>query len=212
MKEVWKNVKGYEGRYQISNLGRVKSLIAPNGKPVEKILKPGVSPQGYLFVSLCKNYKTKSFRIHRLVAQAFIPNLEDKPQVNHKNGIKSDNKVSNLEWSTPKENTKHAFENGLASNKGKRNPMYGKKGILCPNYGKKLSDSSRKKLSESRKGSNNPAARSVICITTGEIFKTIKEAEEKYKLSKGDVSKCCLGKQKTTRSLTSGKRLTWKYL
>lgn len=107
--EVWKDINGYEGLYQVSNLGNVKSL--KYGK--ERILKPDVSKFGYLFVDLCKNNICKSFRVHRLVAIVFIPNLENKEQVNHINGIKTDNMVQNLEWVTAKENIQHAYDNGL---------------------------------------------------------------------------------------------------
>lgn len=97
MKETWKNVRGYEGLYQISDLGRVKSL--------KKILKPSNSE--YKRVNLYKNGKIKTYYIHRLVAEAFIPNPENKPQINHKDENKYNNNVNNLEWCTHKENMNH---------------------------------------------------------------------------------------------------------
>ena len=105
--EIWRTVPDYEN-YQISNFGRVKSLW----KSKAKILKPAFC-NGYLRVDLCKDGKQKLFRVHRLIAQAFIPNPEGKPQVNHKDGHPMNNYVENLEWATHEENLKHAFDTGL---------------------------------------------------------------------------------------------------
>ena len=94
MKEIWKDKKDYEGLYQVSNLSRVKSIKF--GK--ERILKPVTNSSGYLFVKLCKDGKVKAFTVHRLVAEAFIPNPDNLPCVNHKDECKSNNVVNNLEW------------------------------------------------------------------------------------------------------------------
>lgn len=116
MKEIWKDIKNYESLYQISNTGKVKSIKR------NIILKPSKNRKGYLHVILFKNGKTKVGRIHRLVAETFIPNPYNKPQVNHVNCIKTDNRVENLEWNTQSENQKHAFANGLQTNIGNNNP------------------------------------------------------------------------------------------
>ena len=100
-REIWKDIKGYEGLYQVSNLGRVKRVTT------NRILKSSKHVSGYLMVNLCKNSVTSHQRIHRLVAQAFIPNPENKPDVNHIDEDKTNNMVSNLEWSTKKENCNH---------------------------------------------------------------------------------------------------------
>ena len=98
MSEEWRDIKGYEEKYQVSNLGRVKSLKDRYGNYREKILKYSKNNRGYLTVSLCKNSKVKLFTVHRLVAQAFIENSNNYPEVNHKDENKENNRVDNLEW------------------------------------------------------------------------------------------------------------------
>lgn len=117
-KEIWKDIKDYEGLYQVSNLGRVKrlarSFIMKNGMRrtyKEKILSnKGLDKDGYVLRILSKDNKPKTFKMHRLVAQAFIPNQEELPEVNHKNGIKNDNRVENLEWISTSQNQKHSIK------------------------------------------------------------------------------------------------------
>ena len=124
MKEIWKDIEGYEGIYQVSSNGNVKSLSRmilftsklnkkyerPYG---EKTLSPKVDKDGYLLVNLYLNKSPKTHKVHRLVATHFIDNLESKPQVNHIDGMKTNNEVQNLEWVTPKENLAHASLEGL---------------------------------------------------------------------------------------------------
>ena len=107
--EQWKDIKNYEGIYQASNLGRVKRLYK-NGK--EKILTQRMQ-NGYMVVDLCIRGQRKNLKVHRLIAEAYIINPLGKPCVNHKNGIKTDNKIENLEWCTYSENIKHAYKTGL---------------------------------------------------------------------------------------------------
>ena len=115
--EIWRDIKGYEGLYQISNLGRVKSLGRKSYSNVclkDKILNPALEcKNGYKRVCLCKDGKEKRIKVHRLVAQAFIPNPDNKPIINHKDGNKLNNSVDNLEWISRSDNVKHAYQIGL---------------------------------------------------------------------------------------------------
>lgn len=121
--EVWKDIEGYEGLYQVSTLGRVKSL-ARERVSKDKILKS--SGVRYKLVCLYKSGIVKYVKVHRLVANAFISNPENKPQVNHKDGNKFNNSVSNLEWATSKENCIHAVQTGLSVvPKGEKSHLFG---------------------------------------------------------------------------------------
>ncbi len=117
MNVLIKNVPNYEGLYVIDSLGNVVSLPKIDGSRFVnryKILKTKVNRSGYVEVSLCKEGKQKTFLLHRLIALAFIPNPENYPCVNHKNGIKTDNRIDNLEWCSHSFNTLHAYENNLS--------------------------------------------------------------------------------------------------
>ena len=119
MKEIWKDIEGYEGYYQISNLGRVKSLEryvntrweTPRIER-EKILKSCPDSYGYLTNILSKENVKRRYYLHQLIAKAFIPNPHNKPCVNHKDLDRLNNNIDNLEWCTKSENTKHGWENG----------------------------------------------------------------------------------------------------
>jgi hypothetical protein len=117
--EVWKDIKGYEGLYQVSSLGKVKSLERliwngyTNHKRKEIMLSLCKCNKGYIVIRLSKNNVQSTYKVHRLVAKAFIKDIKLKPQINHINGIKDDNRVDNLEWCTNSENQSHAVLTGL---------------------------------------------------------------------------------------------------
>lgn len=128
MQEIWKDIKNYEGLYQVSNLGNVKSLkryVNTNGgaKRIvrEKILKPVIDNTGYYVVSLWKENICTRTHIHRIVIENFVPNFLNKPFVNHIDGNKLNNCITNLEWCTPQENNVHAYATGLNPSRKKVN-------------------------------------------------------------------------------------------
>ena len=117
MEEIWKDIPGTDGQYQASTFGRIRSTDKPvwNGKGMAKhkgrVLKLGFNHKGYLCLQKCRNVPTQS--VHRLIALTFIPNPDNKPQINHIDGNKQNNHVENLEWCTNGENAKHAYMIGL---------------------------------------------------------------------------------------------------
>lgn len=133
--EIWKDIIGFEGLYQVSNLGRVKSLqrIVSCGKGdrvvKERIKRISKHNMGYEVYNLFKNGKCYPHLRHRLIAVHFIPNPKNLPEINHKNGNKKDNSIENLEWCSYSRNLKHAYEIGLRQ---KRPPLLGKLGAEHP--------------------------------------------------------------------------------
>lgn len=158
--EIWKNIEGYEGLYQVSNIGRVKSLARNGCGAKDKLVVIQENNCGYDTVLLSKTNIRKRHLVHRLVAIAFVENPEHKPHVNHINGIKKINGYSNLEWVTRSENVIHAMKNGLKQDYG---------------IGKARSAEHRANLSESLKGRKSP------CGNAGK--KRSAEAIEKFKKS-----------------------------
>lgn len=177
--EVWKDVVGYEGLYQVSNLGRVKSVERykdNNGTKQlvkERILKQGENKKGgYLKVDLWKNNKSKTLYVHRLVAIAFIDNPTNKPTVNHIDGNHKNNHVSNLEWATQKEQNEHIYKTNLKD---------------------------KESIDKTIKAMNEANSKSIICIETGETFISIAQAERELNI-KG-IGAVCRGKRKSCGGL-----------
>lgn len=154
MEEIWKDVVGYEGFYQVSNLGRVKRIKSGRGARAGKILKQSLRgrdyPGDYPAVYLTKDSKTIAYSVHRIVCTAFHNNPEHKPCVNHINGVKTDNRAENLEWVTYQENNIHAWSTGL--NSAKPISEETRKRLSEAFKGRHHSEESRKKISESHKG------------------------------------------------------------
>lgn len=135
--EEWRFIIGHEGQYQVSNKGRIRSIdrefIRSNGRVMKlksKIMKLNITSEGYVGITLHLKGKNKSYRVHRLVAQAFISNKENKETVNHKDCNKQNNKVSNLEWNSVLENVRHARANNLYPSKVPNNRLEGE--VLSP--------------------------------------------------------------------------------
>lgn len=172
--EIWRDIPGYEGLYQISNCGRVKALPKLQGYIMrsERILTPVVC-KGYLIVHLSKNGIVKNTLVHRLVAETFIDNPDNLPVVNHIDGNKQNPKVNNLEWVTQSENVKHAFKLGLAK---------------APKYW------------SGKRGKDHCSSKAVKCTETGEVFNSITEAQEKYKTT--HISGVLHGNRKTAAGHT----------
>lgn len=133
--ELWLPIVGYEGLYEVSNMGRVKSLsrVVQNSVYGNKVLKGCILSQTqlkskYLAVGLSNMGTSKTYRVHRIVALHFVENPENKPEVNHKWGNKLDNRACMLEWATRIENIHHALNTGLTNQKGVNSNLYGKKG------------------------------------------------------------------------------------
>lgn len=190
MEEIWKDIKGYEGIYQVSNTGKIKSLdriiyqdkdgLTYSRLIKGKVLKYNYDKQGYLLVHLCINGIRKCFKVHRLVAEAFIENVEQKQYVNHIDGNKKNNVMNNLEWVTPSENNIHAYKIGLSK---PTRPMLGRKKEKYPSYGLrgKLNHKSKKVLQYDK---NNNFIKEWECVAEVERTLNIKESV---------ISLCCRG-------------------
>lgn len=161
MKEIWKDIKGYEGKYMVSTEGRVKSLNYKNSSG-SNILKQGLDRYGYKQLTLYLNGIKKTFKIHRLVAETFLENPTNLPQINHKDENKQNNTVSNLEFCSASYNINYGTRNKKTSDKLKviRKTTGVISGENNPMYGKHHTEETKRKLSEAHKGKytgeNNP--------------------------------------------------------
>lgn len=171
--ETWKDIEGYNGYYQVSSVGRVKSFNSPNKQISEFIMKQNINRYGYMTIKFEVNGKRVSFLVHRLVANAFIPKIENKEIVNHLNGNKQDNRIENLEWTTTAGNNQHAYDTNLRSQK-------------------KGSDSNCS-------GAKTSCSIEIIQLSKEGVFirtyASIGEAERETGIN--HISPCCNGKRKT---------------
>lgn len=163
--EVWKTTQS-NSNYSVSNTGRVRRSNSAKDCSMR-------DRKGYLAVDLYENGERSTKRVHRLVAEAFVPNPDNKPEVNHIDGNKHNNCASNLEWVTPKENCRHAWDMGLVK------PSYGMLGKKNPNAGRK--------------------GKPIRIVETGEIFNTLKECEEAIDGNNRHINDCLRGRQHTHR-------------
>lgn len=207
-KRIWKDIPSYEGLYQVSNDGKVRSLdrIDTLGRKRKgRILKQAFDKKKYKYVSLCKDNKSKALKVHRLVAMTFIPNPNNYPIINHKDENPSNNHVSNLEWCTYKYN----------SNYGTRNERLSK--AMKGKNTQKHTEETKKKMKENHAdftGAKHPQARKVMCLNNGMIFDCIKYAMEWCGLKgRSDIGRQIQGINKTAgKDPVTGESLQWKYI
>lgn len=180
--EQWKDIRGYEGLYQVSNTGKVKALERTfcSGKNAcivkrypEHIMKPRYYKIGYVYVGLCQDGIVQKFKVHRLVATAFVPNPQNRPCVDHINGVRDDNRVENLRWVDAFENMKnpHTVQAISRSKLGNRNPM---------------------KVKQQPVIQIDPITNEVI-----REFSGCKEAARLLNLNSGNLSRCCRNSNRT---------------
>lgn len=214
--EVWKDIKGYEGIYQVSSFGRVKKLTQEDSDET-RILSQTKQQNGYLYVSLYENGKVLKRTVHRLVADAFIPNKDDFPCVNHKDENKQNNMVENLEWCTHKHNSNYGSAIKRSSSKRSKKVRCLDTGIvfnsikeaseLCGIDPRRISDVIKGKrknkaylrweyVDELDKEKNKQ--RKVRCIETGDVFKTPAEASRKMGIKSNVIYLALYGLSKTS--------------
>lgn len=198
-KEIWKDIIGYEGLYQVSNLGRVKSL--GNGKSKkEKILKQGTNSCGYYQIKLYQNGKYKTYKIHRLVAQTFLDNPNNYYSVNHRDENKQNNCIENLEWCTQEYNVNYGTRNERQSKTLKERKI---------NVGKKLSKEHIEKLKLKNIG-NQYNSKPIVQIDNNDliigVYDSAIQASNELGIDNSSIVKCCKGKRNSVGGFK------WKYL
>lgn len=192
MNEIYKDIGGYYGDYQISNLGNVKSF-----KKTERLLKFGINATGYYHVGLSYNGLVKYHNVHRLVAETFIPNSNSKQCINHINGIKTDNRIENLEWCSYSENNQHSYDNKLHLPIIHSNETKNKMSVI--RLGKKHTTSSIEHMSIIKQGEKNKTAKlkNVDIVEIRKLRKnglTYKTIGDKYNVTHACIYQICKNK------------------
>lgn len=199
MFEMWKPINDYEGLYEISSYGRIKSLRGK--KP--KYLKPQNDSRGYLQIGLNKDGIRKNYKVHRLVALHFVEGYFDGAVVDHIDTDRKNNHYSNLRWVTHLENANNPLTLQHYSEYRKEHPVH-------------ITEEARMKAQATRKrklenGEIKLKATKVRCVTTDKCFDSIKEASEYYNIRASEISACCKGKRKSCGRF-NGVKLVWEYI
>lgn len=220
--EIWKPIVikqndvlyNFTGLYEVSNYGNIRSLNYNHTKKIKE-LTPKPDNGGYLRIGLHKNGKQVNCLVHRIVAQVFLENPNNLPEVNHKDENKENNNVENLEWCDRQYNAQYSLKGKTLSeehkhkisegNKNKRLSEEHKQKLLGSIKGKQKTEEHKRKISEGKKGKKIDKttgekhwnATKVLCIETGEVFNTLKEASEWLGIHYTNISKCCRGITKT---------------
>lgn len=185
MQEQWKDIGSYEGLYRVSNLGKVFSVRT------NKLLSLWKDKDGYLRCNLKKHSVVRQASVHRLVAEAFVPNPENKPQVNHKNGIRHDNSVHNLDWCTCLENQQHKYK--VLGYKPSREQI--EKLIKGAKRYANLPEVKQQRAQKMRR----TFSKKIVDITTGIVYNSQHEASVKTGCSQGLISSVCIGNIRHTK-------------
>lgn len=197
----WKKIKDFPN-YSISNTGLVRNDITGKFKKIQH------DNYGYLVCALYHHQERKLYKIHRLIAEYYIPNPDNKPYINHINGIKDDNRIENLEWCTAKENNYHAWnvlDSGerrkkMANHAHNRDWSNESREKISENKkGKKLSEQARKNMSDAHRGEEGNNKKSIECIETKIVYKSIKQASEDMGILRTSIQNVLSGLSENAR-------------